>query len=200
MNKSLALIVTLLGLAAVMTAKTVPVIHKGSVIDYRYQTAVRNMDERRTKHGLRVHRSNQDMSDQGGLFALMQGVAYGLQYSPSKNSACYNAISNSIISADLITSLLAQSYNPTTWPDLLLTNKEYIDMIAAVNANCAIDKLINTITQSLGEGAATLGARIGGASMFEIPNLMAKYKKADNNFEKGELMGKFIQILFNWSI
>lgn len=78
MNKSLALIVTLLGLAAVMTAKTVPTVHKGSVIDYRYSTAVRNVEERRSKHGLRVHRSTQDMSDQGGLFAMLQGVAYGL--------------------------------------------------------------------------------------------------------------------------
>lgn len=92
---------------------------------------------------------------------------------------------------DLLTSLLAQSYNPTTWPDLLLTNKEYIDMIAGVNAYCAIDKLINTITTSLGEGAATLGARLGGASMFEIPSLMSKYNKASTGFEKGEIIGQF---------
>ncbi len=75
---------------------------------------------------------------------------------------------------------------------MLLTSKDYVDTFAAVNAHCAIDKVINTLTDDLAEGLSKFGARIAGASMFEAQRLMTSYQASDNEFDKGEVMGKAI--------
>ena len=109
-------------------------------------------------------------------------------------------MSDSITDFSTLTNLLAQVYDPRVIPDISLTVKELTDMSAAVQANCDLDKLINTITDSIGEGAATLGGRLAGASIFEFSNLLSKYRKASDNFEVGEVLGELTQIVFNWSI
>ena len=109
-------------------------------------------------------------------------------------------MTNNLLAADTLTTLATRSYDPRVWPEVLLTQKDYIDMFAAVNANCAIDKLINTITEDIAEGASKFGARIAGASMYEFTALQKEYKKAGNEFGKGIVFGKAIQIIFNYSI
>lgn len=67
----------------------------------------------------------------------------------------------------------------------MLLLKDNFDMLASIGDNCRFDILINTLTQSIGEGASTTLARVGGAMIYEIPNTTKKLKNASDSFEKG---------------
>ena len=198
MQKSLVLLTVLLGLAA--ATAPIPKKIRGEKIDFRFQQAMATSEEIRVRHGLSIARQSSGLAAEGGLFALAQGIAYGLQYSPSKSSPCYTAVSNSITDAHTISQLLIQIYNPVTWSDLALISQAYTNTFAAINAYCQFDIVINTITTALDEGLSKFGARIAGASMYQFPTLMAQYSAATNSFDRGVYMGQALQILLNYSI
>lgn len=171
------------------------------VILHRYNTAVNNMYHNQAKMGRRSGPFVRSADEpQNGFFALLQGSAYGLQYKPMQNNLCYNALSSSISNTELIKDYLKKIYIPSYSADIMLTLKDNFDMLAAIGDNCRFDILINTLTQSIGEGASTTLARIGGAMIYEIPGTWNKLRKASDSFEKGNEFGKLVQITFNWSI
>ena len=67
-------------------------------------------------------------------------------------------------------------------------------------ANCNVQKLVNTITNSLGEGASTLAARVGGGFIYEIPDYYIKIKGANTCFDKMMYSAKLFSIFFDYYI
>lgn len=79
-------------------------------------------------------------------------------------------MSTSILALDQILESLKRIYIPAEMSNAMLLGKTNTDSIAAIMANCNVDKLVNTITKAIGEGASTSIARIGGGMLFEIPD------------------------------
>lgn len=82
----------------------------------------------------------------------------------------------------------------------MLTIYDFINFFAAVNANCDLQKLINNITNSLGENASTTAARIGGGFIKEIPDAYDGILLSNNCFDKGFNGAKIFSIVFNFYI
>ena len=175
MQKSFAILVALIGtLAAVASANDL------ELIGHRLQLAHHSVESRALKSG-KLARRGQSLNGGAGLAALAMGFANGLQFSPGLESQCYSAMSTSILATDQLVETLKKIYDPRKMPEALLINKDNIDAIAAITAYCNVDKLVNTITQSLGEGASTAVARIAGGLINEIPNQFNNYINADSN-------------------
>ena len=99
-----------------------------------------------------------------------------------------------------MTSGLETFYNPQSWAIILQSNKDVVDSLAAVSAYCNINKLIDNITKSVGEGTSSLVARVGAGLINELPNDYNDYLGAYDDFDRGHALGKAVQVLFNWSI
>jgi hypothetical protein len=98
------------------------------------------------------------------------------------------------------TYLLTEIWNPTNWADIVLTGYDFINFFAAVNANCDLQKLINQVTNALGENASTTAARVGGGFIYEIPNAYDGIKVSENCFDKSVNAAKIFSIVFNFYI
>lgn len=164
MQKSFAIIFALIGtLVAVANANDF------DLIGQRLQLAHHTVTSRALKSG-KLARRGQAINGGKGLTALLEGLATGLQFSEGLQSDCFTAMSTSILATDQLVETLKKIYDPRKLPEALLINKDNTDAIAAITAYCNVDKLVNTITKSIGEGASTAVARIAGGMINEIPN------------------------------
>ena len=79
MQKSLILLAVLLGItSAALPEQPVPKKIRGEKIDYRFQQAMATSEDIRVRRGLSIARQSGGLASEGGLFALAQGIAYGL--------------------------------------------------------------------------------------------------------------------------
>ena len=89
MYKAVVFALALLGLMTEISTRAT----RGSVINYRAMNAAKTIEDKRMKHGLRMPRTQTEMSETDGLFGLFQGAAYGLQFHPTKGSPCFISMS-----------------------------------------------------------------------------------------------------------
>jgi hypothetical protein len=80
------------------------------------------------------------------------------------------------------------------------SQKDITDSLASIVSYCNINKLIDNITKSFGEGATTFFARITTALINELPNDLDDYLNAETDTDRGIAAGHVVQVAFNWSI
>lgn len=90
-------------------------------------------------------------------------------------------MSTSLLAVDQMLESLKRFYIPSETANAMLLGKANTDSVAAIMANCNVDKLINTITKAIGEGASTSIARIGGGMLWEIPDQYDRFMNAPSN-------------------
>ena len=148
------------------------------------------MHARRARLGLVSATSEEDIE---GPLGFTLGVAYGLQYNEKKPGKCYTSIKDTILDLNTITSLLLQIYNPMKWAEFAMGTQDYVKMGAAVYANCNVQQFFNTMSSLItGEGASTLGARLFGGMIFEIPNYYEDFMNAESDYASGKAIGKIV--------
>jgi hypothetical protein len=104
---------------------------------------------------------------------LLQGIAYGLQFSESQPSLCYIAISTSLLSSNELLTKFYHVLIPTKTADYLLVASDNANAVAAVACNCNLQGLIDAITKAAGEGISSTLASLGGAVLFELGPIMS---------------------------
>lgn len=161
------------------------------------------MLERRAKLGLYIPKagSTPDTSMQGFLGTIL-GFAYGLQYDAKKPGTCYTSLESTVEELDTILEILQQIYIPNKWADMAMSIQNWIQMSTAVYSYCDMQKFFNTITAIFtAEGGSTLGARLAGGFIFELPNYISDATDAKkSDFLKANSLGKIFQLVFNYSI
>lgn len=192
MLKVFAIIVALLGCFSMAEA------------NLRLMNRVQDIHEYHTKRAIsrgKLTKRGGILNDKYGLYALLQGLAAGLQFQEGVDSTCSSSIDAAILSAESATNTLTSLWMPQYWASFSLDLTNQQDSIAAVCTFCNLNKLIESITTALGEGLSTATARIGaGFVTNEIPDLYMKYVNADNDYVRGRAIGKLAQIALNWSI
>ncbi len=163
------------------------------------------------KEGLRVasfsHKKHPEGKVQAGGFNIFeqryecaQGFAYGLQFSPLKQGACYISVSEGILAAQVLDSLVSQFYNPTKWADVMRVSNSYVSIFAAINNNCNVQKLIKTLTTDPATLAAAGAGRIGGGFIFEIPQLYLKMKRSGDCYDMAKHAGQMFSLFLDYYI
>ena len=76
----------------------------------------------------------------------------------------------------------------------------YLTYFAAVNANCDIQKLINTLTASPSQTFSTASGRIAGGMMFEIPEDYAYMTTTTDCFTFMLWSAKLFALVFDYHI
>jgi hypothetical protein len=82
----------------------------------------------------------------------------------------------------------------------MMIGYNYQSFFSSVNSDCDLAKLLNTITNSIGEGLSTMAARVGGGFIFEIPNYYLKIKGANTCFDQTASLAKIFSIVFDYYI
>ncbi len=202
MYKALVLVAT------VCVALTNASHHRAVVekVNNRFALAMANQQAIREKHNLRTSQRpllTQDEENVDGdvdLWDCARGFAKGLQFSSSKEGACYISLDESINAADDLTSLIKRAYDPTVWADIMSIQGNYVQYLAAVNSNCDIQKLLNTLTTSASTLVPQLIARIGGGFVAEIPDRYYKMKTADTCYNLFFNGAKIFSLVFDYYI
>lgn len=138
--------------------------------------------------------------DLDDLSDCARGFAYGLQFSTSKPGPCYNAVDAALDATDTIMDLLEEFYLPKNWAALSQTGKNYVDQYASINANCDVQKLLKTLTTDVSTLIPAAVARVGGAFIYEIPNIWNQMNKAKTCFDFSKGIGKIFAISFDYYI
>jgi hypothetical protein len=75
-------------------------------------------------------------------------------------------------------------------------------MSTAVYSYCDVQKFFNTVTALFtAEGSSTLGARVAGGFIFELPTYLTQFTDTtQSDFMRFQALGKISQIVFNYSI
>ena len=171
----------------------------GKRIDHQFDTAVQSMYARKAKHGLQA--TQLSLAGMDGILGWSLGVAYGLQYNPQKPGPCYSAIEATVNELDTIFTLAQMIYIPKYWADVIIGVQDWVKMSSSVYAYCDVQKFFNTMTATItGEGASTMGARVAGGLIFEIPTYIDDFTNGQFDSDKGIALGRLGQILFNYSI
>ena len=218
MQKSLVLLATIAvaGTQAYMTSDARQRLHN----DFTVHTL--ELDEVRAKHGMRplqyhswrddkkrtmlqsAHDVEQcnfntiDMINEG--FECARGFAFGLQFSPMKEGACYVAVDQAINAAETIKNLLVQFYVPSNWADIIRISNSYISFVASINSNCNVQKLIKTLTTDPATMVTSSVSRIGGGFILEIPTLYLKMKKSCKCYDAAKYAGNLFSLFFDYYI
>jgi hypothetical protein len=197
MHKSLVLIATIAvaGTQAYLTSDARQRLHN----DFTIHSL--ELEDVRAKHGMRplqYHSWRDEMAEDKKLqsghmveqcsftqidifqesFECARGFAYGLQFSPLKEGACYIAVDQAINAAETIKNLLTQFYIPSNWADIMRISNSYVSFLASINSNCNVQKLIKTLTTDPSTLFPAAVSRVGGGFIFEIPNTYLKMKKS----------------------
>lgn len=192
MQKVFALLIALLGCLSLVEA------------NLRLMNRVQEVHEYHTKRAIargKLTKRGGILNNNYGIYALLQGLTAGLQFQEGVDSTCSTSIDSFILAGESATTNFQQIYIPARWSELALDLTNQQDAVAAVCTFCNFNKLVESITTSVGEGLSTAIARVGGAFMTnEIPDLYAKYVHADNDFVRGRCLGKLLKIVVNWQI
>ena len=142
-------------LVATICVSLVAANRRDSEINTRLALTVARRDALRREHGLGPYKNKNfrltqedgastDGTDpptdtgstDSGVFGLLQGLVYGLQFSTSTESTCYTTVSESISAANDFTELIPQAWNPTKWATILQVASEWTDYLAGIQSNC----------------------------------------------------------------
>ena len=199
MQKTLTCLVAVIGLASVVSAGSI----NTAEIHARKNIVMASAASRAEKLGLRsgaIQQDTIDPSQMNDLVGCIRGFAYGLQYDPKRPGNCYYSISDSLDILDQITQLSSKFYNPLNWGPTMQAMNDFTIISSSVNADCSFDKLINSITDSVGEGSSKFIARAAAGSVNEIPNALTKFLGGQFCFNKMKAAGNLAQTLFLYSI
>ena len=97
MNKTITLLVALLGLAAVVSATAMNINHR-EIYNKRIEV-LKAAEARDRTLGLRsgaVQPTQVNPTAYGGLIGCIRGFAYGLQFDPAQPGTCYDSIDSSL--------------------------------------------------------------------------------------------------------
>ena len=164
MNKAYILVLALL---AISTHAYLPGVE--DTVNQRFDLSVVSHRAIQKRYKLRAA-SASSLSGGDDIFSCMSGFAYGLQFNTNSAGGCYTSLSEFIDSMSTITDLSLQAYDPTTWADLVQAWYNFYNYFASVNSNCNFQKLLNTITNAIGEGLSTMAARVAGGMINELPS------------------------------
>ncbi len=117
-----------------------------------------------------------------------------------KQGACYVAVSEGIEAAQVLELLFSQIYNPTKWADINRVLNSYVNIIAAVNNNCNVNKLIKTLTTDPTTMLSAGASRIGGGFIFEIPNLYKKMKTSTDCYDLSKNAAQLFALFMDYYI
>ena len=101
-----------------------------------------------------------------------------------------------------ISQLLTQFYDPRLWADAIMGVQNWVQLSTSVYANCDAQKLFNTVTALITtEGASTLGARLTGGFISDMPMNINTFLDSDKSeFDRFRALGNLFQTVFNYSI
>lgn len=134
-------------------------------------------------------------------FDCAMGFAYGLQYSNQREGKCYQSVSSAIDFADTLNTLAYKRWwDPTSYGDMMNLGLNLQNSISSVNANCDLQKLINTLTTSPGQTFSTAAGRVTGGLLFELPTYYVKILDSNNCFDLMMWMAKVSAILLDYHI
>lgn len=133
-------------------------------------------------------------------FECARGFAYGLQFSPMKEGACYIAVDQAINAAETVKNLLTQFYIPSNWADIIRISNSYISFIASINSNCNVQKLIKTLTTNPTTLVPAAVSRIGGGFILEIPSIYLKMKKSCECYDAAKYAGNLFSLFLDYYI
>ncbi len=137
----------------------------------------------------------------GEKFQCAMGFAYGLQYSNQREGKCYQSVSTAIDAADTLNTLAFTSWwNPTSYGDMMNVGLTLQNSVSSVNANCDIQKLINTLTTSPGQTFSTAAGRITGGLLFELPNYYVNVLSAEHCFDLMMNVAKVTALVLDYHI
>ena len=136
----------------------------------------------------------------GHWFEAARGFAYGLQFSPQKAGQCYYAVDAALTSAETISNLMGQAYNPQVWADIFLVNNIYVQHFAAVTTYCNVQKLIKTLTTNPQTLYPAAVSRLGGGFILEIPNTYKKMKQSSTAFGVSRNFAKIFSLVCDYYI
>ena len=133
-------------------------------------------------------------------FECAKGFAFGLQFSPQKEGACYVAVSQAIEAAETMQDLLARFYIPSTWGDIVRIWNSYVSFGSAIAAECNLSKLIKTVTTDASTFFPAAISRVGGGFIMEIPNTYLKMKKSCECYDAAKYAGNLFALFFDYYI
>ena len=117
-----------------------------------------------------------------------------------KPGACYISVSEGILALQTLEILATQLYNPTKWADVMRVSNSYVDILAGINNNCNIQKLIKTLTTSPSVLLPAAVSRVGGGFITEIPNLYLKMKKSADCYDMAKFGGQLFSLMMDYYI
>ena len=133
-------------------------------------------------------------------FDILRGFAYGLQYSPATQGACYVSMDEAINSVDDITTLLKQFYNPTVWADVANIFNNYMVVGSAVMHNCNVYQFLNQFTEGITAVGTAMFSRLMGGAINEIPNELKAITKSQTCYGAANHAAKIFSLVFNYYI
>ncbi len=100
----------------------------------------------------------------------------------------------------VLDALAQQFYNPTKWADVMRVSNSYVSIVAAINNNCNVQKLIKTLTTSPSTLVPAVVSRVGGGFILEIPNLYLKMKKSGDCYDMAKYGGQLFSLFMDYYI
>jgi hypothetical protein len=201
MFKSIALIATVcIGLVSASVRDV------DTKINNRFALAMAKQEAIREKHGLgkyarpKLAQDTEATDTKTDFWDCARGFAKGLQFSPNSQGACYISLDESINMADDFSSLLRRAYNPTVWADISSSASNSINYVAAIQSNCEILKLLNSVTTSATTLIPQLIGRLAGGMVAELPTYYYRLKKANTCYAFFYQSAKIFSLITNYYI
>ena len=134
-------------------------------------------------------------------FQCAMGFAYGLQFSNQREGKCYQSVSATIDAADTLNTLAFERWwDPTSYGDIMNTGLTLQNSVSSVNANCDLQKLINTLTTSPGQTFSTAAGRVTGGLLFELPEYYTSILSSTECFVLMTNMAKVSALVLDYHI
>ena len=133
-------------------------------------------------------------------YDILRGFAYGLQYSPATQGACYISMDEAINDIQDITTLLKEFYNPTVWADLANVANNYMVIGSALMNNCNVYQFLNQFTGGFSSVSTTMISRLMGGAINEIPSELNAIEKSKTCYQAATHAAKIFSLVFNYYI
>ena len=179
---------------------TVAQRHEATDAHHKLQT-------RRAKLGLPSFGSGphveQNYAELNSTSGFILNLLTGMSYSGSENSKCYAAVEDFVVGLDTGSDIFKKIYIPAYAAEAQVQAQDLIAVTSAVYVDCALDKAFTTLTHlASSEGVSVLVGRVSGALPFEIAACQKVYSNRENynTKEAGNIYGKCVSIILNWTI